>query len=105
MKKFLMLGTALSVLFLTGCGEGWEMRTYNNTPYGDRTAGGGVEYVRAHMMPAKGVQAEAPKKEVKVTPPEKVKVETRKASEEKEEDVSDSLLKSGEKFFRKMIKK
>jgi hypothetical protein len=44
-------------LCLTACGEGWEMqRTTNFFPYGNqRTAGSGVMYVRAKMMPEKAM--------------------------------------------------
>lgn len=42
------------LLFLSACGEGYEMVPYEGTPYGDRTAGKGVAYVRAKMAPQKG---------------------------------------------------
>lgn len=56
-KSFGLLAMTLLPLTLTACGgEGWELRKTNTTfPYGNqRTAGSGVEYVRAGMMPAKG---------------------------------------------------
>jgi len=53
-KYRIQLVSVLPLLFLAGCGEGWEMRPYEGTPYGDRTAGYGVEYVRANMAPKKG---------------------------------------------------
>ena len=61
-------------LALTACGEGWEMQLSNTVfPYGNqRTAGSGVVYVRAKMLPEKDVKlepaatAEAPAAEVKV---------------------------------------
>lgn len=42
-------------LLLAGCGEGWEKVTYSNqTPYTmEGTAGSGVMYVRAKLMPEK----------------------------------------------------
>jgi len=42
-------------LMLSACGEGWVPQlTTDMTPYGNsRTAGSGVVYVRANMMPAK----------------------------------------------------
>jgi hypothetical protein len=45
----------LTPLALSACGEGWEMKLTNtHFPYGNqRTAGSGVMYVRAHMMPEK----------------------------------------------------
>ena len=47
----------LSTLALAGCGEGWEAVEFRGSvPYvEERTAGPGVMYVRAHMMPAKTV--------------------------------------------------
>lgn len=63
-KRFGLLTLTLLPLALTACGgEGWEMRKTTTTfPYGNqRTAGSGVEYVRASMMPAKGPVLEAPK--------------------------------------------
>ena len=40
--------------FLGACGEGWELQKVDHKfPYGKRTAGSGVAYVRAHMMPEK----------------------------------------------------
>ncbi len=64
LKKFGLMTVALLPLALTACGgEGWELRKTNTTfPYGNqRTAGSGVEWVRASMMPAKGPVIEAPK--------------------------------------------
>ena len=48
--KYLFLAAPL---LLAGCGEGWEMQLTNTAfPYGNqRTAGSGVAYVRAQMMP------------------------------------------------------
>ncbi len=55
MKKLLLLGAALPALALAGCGEGWEMKRYDGFPYNNmRTAGSGVEYVRANLMPKRG---------------------------------------------------
>ena len=94
MKKILMLGAVVPLLFLAGCGEGWEMRSYNDTPYGDRTAGSGVEYVRGHMMREKG-------------PVLKSEMSEKKAAPVKEKDAKnvDKMLNSGEKFFRDVQKK
>lgn len=64
LKRFGLMTLTLLPLALTACGgEGWEMRKTNTTfPYGNqRTAGSGVEYVRASMMPAKGPVLEAAK--------------------------------------------
>ncbi|PZQ47879.1 MAG: hypothetical protein DI551_02640 [Micavibrio aeruginosavorus] len=47
----------LSTLALVACGEGYEMvQVRNQVPYTEeRTAGPGVAYVRAHLMPEKTV--------------------------------------------------
>ncbi len=59
-------------LLLAACGEGWEAeKTDKILPYGNkRTAGSGVVYVRAQMMPEKELKLE-PVKEVQ--PQEEVK--------------------------------
>jgi len=63
-KKFLPL--LLAPLILAGCGDGWTTQPYHGTPYGDRTAGSGVEYVRAHMAPPATLNTET---QTKVEPP------------------------------------
>lgn len=93
MKKVLLLGAALPLFLLTACGEGWDQRSYDNTPYGDRTAGSGVEYVRANMMPERGPVLKAAEPELQSV-----------AVEDKREDV-DPLLNSGEKIFSNAVKK
>ncbi len=47
-------------LLLTGCGEGWEFKKTDQLfPYGNqRTAGSGVAYVLAKMMPEKELKLE-----------------------------------------------
>lgn len=63
LKKFGLMAVAVLPLALTACGgEGWELRKTTTTfPYGNqRTAGSGVEWVRASLMPAKGPVLEAP---------------------------------------------
>ena len=53
-RKILILSTVVPLLLLSAC-EGYEMRLYDGFPYGDqRTAGHGVQYVLAKMMPKKG---------------------------------------------------
>lgn len=73
MKKFKLI-IALSVVpfALSACGEGWErIQTHEMFPYGNqRTAGTGVAYVLAKMMPEKEliiktVPRRAPPKKVK----------------------------------------
>jgi hypothetical protein len=60
-KKLIWVLAAISPVLLSACGDGWVVQPYKGTPYNgrgldddSRTAGYGVEYVRAKMMPAKG---------------------------------------------------
>ena len=55
MKNILKVLIVLTPFMLTGCGEGWEqVRTDSYVPYGNsRTAGTGIAYVRAKMLPKK----------------------------------------------------
>jgi len=55
-KRSALILSLLSPLALAACGEGWDMQTYNNRGAytAERTAGSGVEYVRAGIMRAKG---------------------------------------------------
>lgn len=59
MKRAVLLSFS-SVFLLTGCGEGYEMiKTNTMFPYGNqRTAGSGVAYVLAKMMPKKELKLE-----------------------------------------------
>lgn len=61
-RRVVLVLCGLSPLALTACGEGYEMvMVRNQVPYtDDRTAGPGVSYVRAHMMPEKSVVLPAP---------------------------------------------
>jgi hypothetical protein len=53
-RTILTLSAAAPLLLLSAC-DGYEMRLYDGFPYGNaRTAGHGVEYVLAKMMPKKG---------------------------------------------------
>ena len=53
-SSFLIL-SGLSAIGLAGCGDGYEAVPYYGIPYvEERTAGHGVQYVRAHMLPVKG---------------------------------------------------
>lgn len=56
-RKTVIAFCGLSALSLAACGDGWEMvETRGSVPYTEeRTAGPGVAYVRAHMMPEKSV--------------------------------------------------
>ena len=59
-KSLLRLAIFSAPLLLTACGEGWEaQRTSEYFPYGNqRTAGSGVVYVRAKMLPKKELVVE-----------------------------------------------
>jgi len=61
----------VSTLSLAACGEGWEMVEFRGkVPYvEERTAGPGVAYVRAHMMPQKSVVLPAEETVVKDAAP------------------------------------
>lgn len=59
-RRLRLLGMLCLPLALAACGEGWEMQLTNTVhPYGNaRTAGSGVVYVRAKMLPEKDVKLE-----------------------------------------------
>lgn len=59
--RSLTLALLASPLLLTACGEGYELiRTDTMFPYGNqRTAGSGVAYVLAKMMPEKNLNLES----------------------------------------------
>ena len=56
-RKVIIALSGLSALSLAACGEGYEMvKVRGSVPYvEERTAGPGVAYVRAHMMPEKTI--------------------------------------------------
>lgn len=56
-RKAVIAFCGMSALSLAACGDGWEMvQTRGWVPYTEeRTAGPGVSYVRAHMMPEKTI--------------------------------------------------
>ncbi len=58
-KSLLRFMVLCAPLMLVSCGEGWEVQRIDNVvPYGSRTAGSGVAYVRAKMMPEKELKVE-----------------------------------------------
>ena len=69
-KSLIRLAILSAPLVLTACGEGWEAQKTNvHFPYGnERTAGSGVVYVRAKMMPEKALITEPIMEEVKAEP-------------------------------------
>lgn len=56
-RRVVFVLTGLSALCLTACGEGYEMvQVRDQVPYTmERTAGPGIAYVLAHMMPEKSM--------------------------------------------------
>ncbi len=65
MKNILRVLVVLTPFMLSACGDGWEMvRVDNVVPYGNsRTAGTGVAYVRAKMLPQKELKLMPVKRE------------------------------------------
>lgn len=61
-RRVVFVLSGVSALALTACGEGYEMvQVRGQVPYTEeRTAGPGVAYVRAHMMPQKSVVVDQP---------------------------------------------
>ncbi len=61
-RRSVILFSGFSALSLAACGEGYEMvEVRGQVPYTEeRTAGPGVAYVRAHMMPEKTIVFPAP---------------------------------------------
>ncbi len=58
-SKLVCLAVFISPLFLAACGQGWEPVRTDAFPYGNkRTAGTGVAYVRAKMLPQKELKLE-----------------------------------------------
>ena len=55
LRSAVIVFSGLSALSLAACGEGYEVvKIRGSVPYvEERTAGPGVAYVRAHMMPEK----------------------------------------------------
>lgn len=71
----LLVLSMASPLALAGCGEGWDMQPYQDRePYTmERTAGSGIEYVRAGMAREKGPVLDAEAEEhVKVMKTESI---------------------------------
>ncbi|MFP4098507.1 MAG: hypothetical protein ACLFU1_06945 [Alphaproteobacteria bacterium] len=75
-KSLLRLAILSTPLVLTACGEGWEaQRTDSYMPYGNsRTAGTGVAYVRAKLLPQKKLVVEPVMSEVEAQPEPEVEM-------------------------------
>jgi hypothetical protein len=73
---------------LASCGEGWEMvRVTDVTPYGNsRTAGSGIAYVRAKMLPKKELMLES-------LPTEQIMIERRPTAVKADHMFDKSLIK------------
>ena len=69
-KSLLRLAILSAPLVLTACGDGWEaQKTQTHFPYGnERTAGSGVVYVLAKMMPEKDLVLEPVMEKVEEEP-------------------------------------
>lgn len=98
-----------SCVVLSGCGDGWEMRPYEGVPYTtERTAGKGVEYVRANMARAKGPELKSEmKEEVKVTTTEKIDAEPppQDAKPEPVVEASEEPVSDGAEVFNEKQRK
>ena len=83
-KISLVLLAGVSAFGLSACGEGYEMvRTTDVAPYGNaRTAGSGVMYVQAKLLPEKELNLE---KEMEEEVEEEVEEEIEEIIEEAEE--------------------
>ncbi len=97
----LILATAVPAL-LAGCtGEGYEMVPYHGEPYTlEGTAGSGVAYVRASMLPAKGPvveEAAAPAEEAAPAPAEE------EISHPVEDTAHEAPVSDGEDLFNKEV--
>lgn len=71
-SRYFKLAILAAPIMLTACGEGWEMtRVKDIVPYTmPRTAGTGVAYVRAKMLPKKELNLQpAPAVAPMTTPP------------------------------------
>ena len=109
-RSFLLMAAAIPAFLLAGCGEGYVAQPYSGTPYGDRTAGHGVEYVRASMLREKGpvIEAAMPEHEPIIIPPApepEPELTPIPAVIEDEDDGTDDLLQQGEILFDDLQRK
>ncbi len=101
---------ALPVLFalpLAGCGEGYEMVSYDGFPYNNiRTAGSGIAYVRANLLPERGPVIEAAQPEnVPVIQPEPAPEPIAEPIQETKDILEDINTQSADKFFEEKQRK
>lgn len=104
--------SGFSALTLAACGDGWVAVPYEDqVPYTEeRTAGRGVTYVRAHMLPEKGPVLEASEPEtIEIMDPHAVPaLEGTEAPPEPEETAAEDVvetpppqIKDAEPLFKK----
>lgn len=75
-RVWLFILVVSSMSLLAACDDNWDVKPYYDIPYTyERTAGHGVEWTRAHLMPQKSIRNEplmkaedAAKTPVKVSP-------------------------------------
>ena len=104
LKRTILL-SASSLFLLTGCGEGYELvKTNTMFPYGNqRTAGSGVAYVLAKMLPKKELKLETVAQPVE----RDWKPEVKEILPEPKEEVAPPPPEPApaEKIFRKQVEK
>lgn len=108
-KTKILLAASALLLTLPACSDDWGTQNYEGTPYaGERTAGYGVEYVRAHLLPERGPSLE-PVSEPMTTPDPGPAVEAAPppavSEYQAEEDYTDDLLQQGEVVFDRAQRK
>lgn len=95
LNSIIVVFACAGALFLSACGDDYEVVRYTGSPYGnERTAGGGVAFVRAKMMPEKGPVLKG------LEIPEELK-----AGESVEPKPVDKFPKEAEELFKRMQKK
>lgn len=102
-KAFVFPALAAGAFSLAGCWDGYEMSLYDSFPYGNaRTAGSGVTYVLARMMPEKG-----PVLDEIIIPPEAVAAPAPAPEPvpEAEPEPVKEFPKEAEELFRQMQQK
>lgn len=99
-SRFLKYALLTVPLLLAACGDGYEPVRTTAFPYGNqRTAGTGVAYVLAKMMPEKELKLEPAKAEPKPEPPPAPKVEPKPAPKV-EEPAQPEVLEELQEMFR-----
>ncbi len=106
-RSMLKVSILASALLLTACGDGWEVqKTDAYFPYANkRTAGSGVAYVRAKLLPEKELKVEAPAEVVVEEPVKEVAVPEKKVEPvlDAEEIFDDANVKGATSAPNKVI--